>query len=453
MADLGFKGEKVFVYGLGRSGQAMAAALYADGAEVYIYDKTPLDELLQSIGIKNLLNKPKVYFVDGGSADFQSFKGFFKSPGISMKDAVVQQAQSAGLDIMGDVDLLYRREPNAQFVAITGTNGKSTTTALIGHVLEKAGKKVATGGNLGTAVLNLPVGQDYYVLELSSYQLETMHEMKIDYAVLLNITPDHLVRHGDMSNYLEVKKKVFSNEDGFHVLGIDNPELLALSTAGDFHTVSTEGATAELQVNPEGVLVEGENEVMDMKEFSHLPGRHNWQNIACAYAILKEIVSAELICKFVFTFKSLPHRLEKVAEYNGVKFYNDSKATNPDSAIRALRSFKHIFWICGGEMKDEGMYPCLRHLSDVECAFVIGTQTPVIASQLQGYVETVECGTLEEAVYKSWRKYKVSGLDDAVFLFSPACASWDQFDSFEHRGDAFVNLCHELVNRLQVEQQ
>lgn len=452
MAALGYKNKKVFVYGMGKSGLATVAALYADGAEVYVYDSRPLDTLMEEGSVRKLMDKPRVFFADAGQVDFKEFDAFFKSPGIDMHDDLVLQAQNAGLSILGDVDLLYKREPQAKFIAITGTNGKSTTTALIGHVMEKSGLDVCTGGNLGTAMLNLPTSKDFYVLELSSYQLETMHNAQIDRAILLNLTPDHLKRHGDMTGYLEAKRKIFSKKGGLHVLGVDNPELQSLSgEAESFITVSVEGKDAEIQVNEKGILLKQGDPVFDVSEFKHLPGRHNWQNVACAYAVLKDLMPLHVFKKGVQSYKNLPHRMEKVAEFKKVSFYNDSKATNPESAIRALESFKHIFWICGGEMKDEGMDPCLSHLDHVQCAFVIGADTEPVLSEIEGSIETVECETMENAVYEAWERYKNSGLEEATILLSPACASWDQYESFEHRGDVFVSLCHELVTRLQVE--
>lgn len=454
MSSLGFKGKKVFVYGLGKSGLAIAASLYADGAEVYVYDKQPLDTLLENQAVQKILDKPTVFFADGGHVDFSEFSAFFKSPGIDTHDEVVVKATQAGLTISGDVDLLYKREPNATFIGITGTNGKSTTTALVGHILEKSGLKVATGGNLGTAMLNLPQNQDFYVLELSSYQLETMHEMEIDRAVLLNLTPDHLARHGDMQGYLDVKRKIFSKQAGVHVLGVDNEILKNITSAaeGHFVTVSVEGVDANIQVQEDGTMLDAGEAVLNMNSFSHLPGRHNWQNIASAYGVVKGLVSMENFKKAVLSFKNLPHRMEKVAQYKNISFYNDSKATNPESAIRALESFEHIFWICGGQMKDEGMKPCLAHIQNVECAFVIGKETTPVIEELDGHLPLVDCSTMEEAVYKAWKRIEINGLEKASVLLSPACASWDQYDSFEHRGDCFVSLCHELVSRLQVDE-
>lgn len=450
MSELGFSGKKVFVYGLGKSGFALAAALYADGAEVYAFDEKGADSILSSVQGKKLFAKNTVYFVDEGVTDFSTYAAFFKSPGISMKAPLVLKAIEAGLPIMGDVDLLCRREKGAHFIGITGTNGKSTTTALIGHVLELAGKKVAVGGNLGTACLNLEKGKDMYVVELSSYQLETMNEAKMDVGIILNLTPDHLARHGNMETYLKEKLRIFNKEEGsVCVLGVDNKELKALTPKLKALTVSVDTNDAEIIVNDKGMLIDRDEELIDLSKFNHMPGKHNWQNIACAYAALKNLVHLETFKKAVSSFSNLAHRMEKIATYKGVSFYNDSKATNPDSAIRALESVDNIFWICGGETKDEGITPCLSHLSNVEAAFVIGKKRDEIYSALSDKVTTYDCETMEAAVYKIWERYQISGLDKATILLSPACASWDQYNSFEHRGDAFVSLCHELVGRLQ----
>tara|TARA_R110000868_G_scaffold218576_2_gene469273 strand:+ start:192839 stop:194203 length:1365 start_codon:yes stop_codon:yes gene_type:complete len=450
MSKLGFSGKKVFVYGLGKSGYALAAALYADGAEVYAYDKKGIDFVMSSPQGQKLFDKNTVYFADEGVADFSTIDAFFKSPGISMKDEIVQRALDADLPIMGDIDLLYRREKGAMFIGITGTNGKSTTTALIGHILSEAGKKVAIGGNLGTACLNLATEQEIYVIELSSYQLETMYEAKMDVSVLLNLTPDHLDRHGSMANYLKEKMAIFNlDENAVRVIGIDSEELKMIAPSVHAKTVSVDGEQADIVVTDAGMLVEAGVDVLDLTQFSHLPGRHNWQNIACSYAALKDFVHLDTFKNGVLTFANLAHRMEKIAMYNGVTFYNDSKATNPDSAIRALESVENIFWICGGMPKDEGIKPCLTHLKNVKGAFVIGKERDEIIADLEDVVRTYDCETMENAIYTAWQQFSVSGLENACFLLSPACASWDQFNSFEHRGDAFVTLCHELIGRLQ----
>lgn len=450
MSELGFAEKKVFVYGLGRSGFALAAALYADGAEVHAYDKKGIDSVLSVPQGQKLFAKNTVYFADEGLADFSSFDAFFKSPGIPMDDPLVQKAIEAKLPIMGDIDLLFRREPNALFVGITGTNGKSTTTALIGHILEKSGKKVAVGGNLGTACLNLEKEQDIYVIELSSYQLETMYEAKMDIGILLNLTPDHLARHGDMAHYLKEKLRIFNQgENTVRVIGVDNKELKEIAATLNATTVSVDSTDAHIIVTGDGLLKEGDATLLDLREFSHLPGKHNWQNIACAYAAIKGLVHLETFKESVMSFSNLAHRMEKIATYKGVTFYNDSKATNPDSAIRALESVSNVFWICGGEAKDEGIKPCLTHLSNVKAAFVIGKNREEFMHDLDGKVQVFDCETMEAAIYKIWQRYEVSGLDTATVLLSPACASWDQYNSFEHRGDQFVTLCHGLIGRLQ----
>jgi UDP-N-acetylmuramoylalanine--D-glutamate ligase len=280
--------------------------------------------------------------------------------------------------------------------------------------------------------------------------LENMYDMKIDFAVLLNLTPDHLKRHGDMTGYLEAKTRIFSHEKGVHVLGVDNIELEQFSSDGNFQTVSVDGKEAVVQVDEKGVLLDAGKPVLDLTDFIHLPGKHNWQNLACAYVVLKSLMSLSTLKKAIQSYKNLPHRMEKIAEFQNVQFYNDSKATNPESAIRALESFEHVFWICGGQPKDEGMKPCTEHLSHVEYAFVIGADTKPILKDLEGHVQALNCESMEEAVYAAWKKFKSSGLDKATILLSPACASWDQYKSFEHRGDVFVSLCHELVSRMEV---
>lgn len=439
----GFKGKMAYVFGLGASGRATVQALQDAGVEVIVWDdQTGADE-------------KTLKAVAPGEVDWSKVGAVVKSPGIPMTTQLVEAAKANNVTVLGDVDLLWRREGGAEFgagasfIGITGTNGKSTTTALISHILRECGYKVGMGGNIGTAALSLPElpRNGVYVLELSSYQLETMNELQVDGAVLLNLTPDHLARHGDMETYLKTKMRVFdlAKAGAVQVMGIDQPVLAEVAQTQGMTTVSV-GHDADYSAK-DGELWHGGQSVMRLDGFAHLPGPHNAQNVACAFALLvPRWVTAAEFKDAAKSFKGLPHRLEKVATVNKVLFVNDSKATNGDSTVYALQSFKNIYWICGGLAKTDGLGDCVTHLDAVRAAFTIGDATEAFAETLTGYrVPAFKCKTMEVAIREAFAAAQTEGLDGAVVMLSPAAASMDQFRNFEHRGDVFVNLVQGLA--------
>jgi len=448
---LGFKGKKVYVYGLGKSGVTTAHALAEDGAQVCVWDDAALeDDLKEGRFITGLLTSDDAHFCNPQDVDWSLLDVIFKAPGIPMDVPFIERAVGKEKPVMGDVDLLYRREPNAQFIGVTGTNGKSTTTALIGHILKEAGYDVAVGGNIGDAVMSLPEGKEIYVVELSSYQLETMNEMKLDRAVIINLTEDHLERHGTMQNYFNMKARIFErmDDDAIKIMGVDEKEMQAFASsyALPLKTVSIIGRDADFQVTKEGDVTRGGKTIFSAGCYPALSGCHNWQNIACAFAIVRDMVSLEDFQKSLSTFHGLPHRMERVLVKGDITCINDSKATNPVAANYALDGFSHIYWIVGGQSKTEGVKPCLDHLQNVRAAFVVGENREGFVNDLQGRVEIYDCGTMDKAVEEAWRLAHKEGLENACILLAPACASWDQFKSFIHRGDVFSSLCRERAS-------
>ena len=441
----GYENKTVAVYGLGKSGLATARTLAENKSDVLLLDDKSRDELEKCQEFMHLINSLGAQFVSYKDVNWAEVTALFKAPGIEWDNPVLKAIQDKNIPIKGDVDLLYRLNPSARFIGITGTNGKSTTTALVGHILESAGLDVATGGNIGNAVLTLPQNKDIYVLEMSSYQLELVDEIAFDRAVILNLTPDHLTRHGDMQGYLNAKLHIFDrqNDEGKKVIGVDTPLLqdyVQQSALANIQTVSAWSTNGHIHVNAEGML----NSSLDLTQFKNVPGRHNWQNIAAAYALLEGLVSDEQFEQGVVTFKALPHRMEQVQDINGVLCVNDSKATNPESANHALNSFKNIYWVVGGVAKDEGITPCLPYLNEVQAVFTIGECGNTFASELEKFVQTFKCDTLKDALKEVRNLIHKQAPDHACLLLSPACASFDQFDSFEHRGDVFASLCREL---------
>ncbi len=439
----GFAGKPVYVYGLGTTGRATAQALTDAGADVLVWD----DQMANSGASDETVFKA----VHPDHVAWETLAAMIKSPGIPMQAEPVKRALAHKVPVMGDVDLLWRRdgESGASFIGITGTNGKSTTTALVGHVLRESGFKVAVGGNIGAAALSLPelARNGVYVLELSSYQLESMREMQADGVMMLNLTPDHLARHGDMTGYLAAKMRLFdlAKAGAVQVMGIDQPILRDVAARGGITTVSV-GHKADYEVRG-SALYHGAELMMELDDLPHLPGPHNAQNIACAFALLvpRWVTAAEFKLA-VRTFKGLPHRLEKVGSVAGVCFVNDSKATNGDSTVYALQSFRNIYWICGGLPKTDGLGGCVEHLGAVRAAFTIGDATEAFADTLTAYnVPSFKCRTLDVAVREAFAAARTEGLEDAVVMLSPAAASMDQFKNFEHRGDTFVNLVQGLA--------
>jgi UDP-N-acetylmuramoylalanine--D-glutamate ligase len=432
----------VAVLGLARSGLASAAALAAGGAHVFGWDDDQAKRALaQGHGI--LIAEPARW-------PLSELKLLVPSPGIPLKHPAIGAARVAGLKILGDIELLWQAANSARYVGITGTNGKSTTTALIGHILKRAGQRAEVGGNLGVPALSLkPLGTDgIYVLELSSYQLDLTERASLDIAVLLNITPDHLDRHGDMASYIAAKRKIFRpGRLKCAVIGIDEPISRGiaetLTARGDVRVMPvTVGQSLDQGVAVlDGILHEGRRAICDLKGAKALPGAHNWQNTGAAYAAVRALdLAPELAAEGLLDFPGLPHRIERIAEIDGLAYINDSKATNAEATARALACFDHIYWIAGGRAKAGGIDSLHPFFPRIAHAFLIGEAESAFASTLDGHVPYQRCGTLEQALAAAGARARREGRAGAVVLLSPACASFDQFANYEARGDAFRAL-------------
>jgi len=446
-----FKDLPVGVLGLGRSGLAAAQALAAGGAAVMAWDDGEASRRRAGdLGIP---------LVDLATADLAGMRTLVLSPGIPhthpAPHPAVARAREAGAEIIGDIELLARTRPNAGYVTVTGTNGKSTTTALIGHILHEAGRKAAVGGNLGTPALALePLAADgTYVLEMSSYQLELTFGLASDAAVLLNVTPDHLDRHGGMAGYIAAKKRVFDRQamPQAAIVGIDD------EICRDIHAGLTREArqivvpiSAERAV-PGGVYVAGgrlvddtdgaARPVLETARLPRLPGAHNAQNLAAAYAAVRQLgVEPERAAASIASFPGLAHRQELIATIDGVRYVNDSKATNADAAAKALVCYETVYWIAGGLAKAGGIAGLRRYFPRIRHAFLIGEAAAAFADTLEGTVPHSRCGELAAALSEAAAMARREALPGAVVLLSPACASFDQFTDFEARGDAFRAL-------------
>ena len=443
------KGKKVVVMGLGKSGSATLCALLASGAEATAWDDSEAARAAaQAAGL------PLADPLAGDAAPLDALDLVVWSPGIAhtfpQPHPLAEAARAAGVPLVCDVDLLARAKPANRFAAITGTNGKSTTTTLLAHVLACSGLAVAAGGNLGTAALDLPDLDEagIYVLELSSYQLELTHSLRPAAGVLLNITPDHLGRHGGMDGYVAAKRRLFDlvAEDGAAVIGIDDAPTRAMAEAlrqtGRHPVVLSVRQPLERGVSaPDGVLCADGRAVMDLTAVATLPGRHNWQNACAVFALARALGVAETaIAAGIASYPGLAHRQELVRERGGVRYVNDSKATNADAAEVALVCYDRIHWIIGGQAKEGGIASLDPLFGRIAHAYLIGDAAPAFAAALAGKVAVSQCGTLDAAVSAA----AAAARPGEVVLLSPACASWDQFRSFEHRGEVFRRLVEAL---------
>jgi UDP-N-acetylmuramoylalanine--D-glutamate ligase len=445
-----FKGKTVALFGLGLSGIASARALQAGGAHVMAWDDAEASrKAAASEGIE---------IADLNEADWSVFEALILAPGVPLTHPEphwsVAKAQAAGIEIIGDTELFFRERKRlgskARVVAITGTNGKSTTAALTAHVLKAGGLNASLGGNIGTAILDLPPLSDdqVYVIEFSSYQIDLTPGLEADAAALLNITPDHLDRHGTLENYAAVKGRIFSGlkEGGLAVIGVDDAlcRTIAGSLNGPFEVAQVSVRTpVETGVSAaDGKLREfrNDNEIatFDLTEIGSLRGEHNAQNAAVCFALARNMgLVADAIAQGLKSFPGLEHRMEEVGRLGKVLFINDSKGTNADAAAHALASFDDIFWIAGGLAKTggieslQGLFPRISH------AYLIGEAAKEFASTLEGRVDHTICGTLDKAVSMAAADAAASDAAEPAVLLSPACASFDQFRSFAVRGDAF----------------
>ena len=458
-----FADKQVAVFGLARTGLACVQALTAGGAKVFAWDDKAAAREAAAAGGASVL--------PWRDWAWDKIAALILSPGVPLTHPkphdIVAKAREMNVEIIGDIELFAREirpDPSAPgrapVIAITGTNGKSTTTALIGHILSACGFDAQVGGNIGKAVLELspPSAKTIYVLEISSYQIDLSPGLVPDVAILSNITPDHIDRHGSLENYAAVKTKLLKQTAklGLNIIGVDDSH-----GASIFTKLSSNGGPLCVPVSVgkvlgrgvfvlDGALYDAQSphaaKVMDLASAAHLPGAHNWQNAALAYAAVKPYVKdARAIAVAIADFPGLAHRIEDVGRVGKVRFVNDSKATNADAAERALVCFEDIFWIAGGKPKEGGIAPLAPYFSRIRKAYLIGEAADAFAATLAGKVAVVISGTLENAVAAAAADAAASQALSPVVLLSPACASFDQFQDFEQRGDAFRALVAKLV--------
>jgi len=434
-----FAGKYYAVYGLARSGLATVEALLASGAKVTAWD-----------GKEEARGKAPegAEITDLDQIDLTQFDSLVVTPGLPLnRHPIARRARAAGVEIIGDIELFARARaelPPHKVVGITGTNGKSTTTALVHHILKTAGVPTTMGGNIGLPILSqdpLPEG-GVYVLELSSYQIDLTTSLDCDVAVLLNITPDHLDRYENFEAYAASKARLFE---------MQSEDRISVVAADDHDTRTIHAHLLDRKRNGTvGVSTSDLNDLSfwDANERSHqfdwptLQGPHNAQNVATAIAVCRSLgVDEDDIEEGLFTYPGLPHRMERIREKDGVLFVNDSKATNAEAAAPALAAYPRVRWIVGGQAKAETLGDTAKHLSHVIRAYTIGEAGPMFLTLLRDAgVDVISCETLENATKRAAGD---SQAGDTVLL-SPASASFDQFRDFEARGDRFRELVEGL---------
>jgi UDP-N-acetylmuramoylalanine--D-glutamate ligase len=411
-----FRGRRYAVLGLARSGLASVAALVASGARVTAWDNR--EEARAVVA-------DEVEIADLLSLDLAGYDGVVVSPGVPLnRHPIAAHAAAAGVPVIGDIELFAQARatlPPHRVVGVTGTNGKSTTTALIHHIAGAAGMPSTMAGNIGYPIMGqapLAAG-GLYVLELSSYQIDLTRSLDCDVAVLLNVTPDHLDRYDGIEAYAASKARLFEMQSRDHaaVIAVEDESSRAIAD----------------QVTHRRLLVSSAD-VKDQSRWPALAGPHNAQNAAAAVASARALgIADEVIAGALETYRALPHRMELIAEKHGVRFVNDSKATNPESAAPALASYPYVHWIVGGLAKSEDLGPCADQLGHVRAAYTIGEAGPMFARLLEGKVPVRESELLITAVQDA----SAAAAPGEVVLLSPACASFDQFRDYEARGEAF----------------
>lgn len=467
-----YKDQTLAVFGLGITGIGTARSLMEGGANVKAWDDAEAARL-------NAL-EAGIPVTDLKSLNWNTLDALVLAPGVPLTYPEpawpVKLANASNTRIIGDTEIFFQEKKHlsskAGIIGITGTNGKSTTTALIAHILENCGFKTRMGGNIGRAVLDLEPFEDdaFYVLELSSYQLDLTPSPNLDIAVLINITPDHIDRHGNFENYCASKTRIFENvpEDGLSVAALSTSTSKEIFSS--LKTPSTKTAIGQLHeltgFEGAGILIT-QNQTLhpiedcqDVKKISSgtslsgisiagidsLRGIHNAENAGIALAIARhsDIPDSEFLGA-ARTYQSLPHRLQQVGRIDDIVFINDSKATNAEATVHALRAFDNIYWIAGGLAKDGGIETLADDWQKVTKAFLIGEAAANFSHTLAGRIDHQISDTVEQALIDIWQEIQDKGEKQAAILLSPACASFDQFPNFMKRGEVFTKAVDQLI--------
>lgn len=446
-------GKKIGIFGLGLTGTSVYKSLVTRVKELICYDdsKVNIEKFIKEFGASHVL-----------SIDNEKWKTLDKiviSPGIPHSHQIFQIALENKIPVTSDIELFIEENPSSEFIFITGTNGKSTVTALTGHILLKAGLDYHIGGNIGKAVMSLPYHRKGYVFEVSSFQIELLTNIDAKISVITNITPDHLDRYKNVEEYAQVKQKILT-PNSLKIIGINSH-----ISQNIYHNLKKAYSSKLIPISNsnqiEGGIFCDNNYLYDSTEndkirlslpaLPHLQGVHNKENIAIAYAICKSLsVSNSVIIKALESFSGLEHRMQYIASYKNINFYNDSKATNISSALASLSAFNNIIWFAGGKFKEESLDELKPILKNIKKAYFFGESKNLFAEFLDlvspSKPEYEICKNLEEAFNKAI-EYSIKTSAQLNFLLAPACASYDQFKNFEERGMVFVKLVQDIKNK------
>jgi len=459
-----FNGQTLAVFGLGRTGITAALSLARGGASVWAWDDNEK--------ARKTAEERGVTLKDLSNIDWTECDALVLSPGVpdTLPKAhwTAKQAKDANVPIICDIEIFAREvaarpeSDRPKIIAITGTNGKSTTTSLIGHVLKACGKDAQIGGNIGRGVLDLDKmhAGTHYVIELSSYQLERTQSLRANAAVFLNLSPDHLERHGNMKSYEIAKRRIFDNQtsDDAIVIGVDSETTkrihseLTAQNGRRIYPVSVKKCLGRGVSVMKGKLYCNIHhkavEICDLKKAKALEGLHNHQNAAIAFAAVQSLgLDPKAIGEAILTFPGLAHRMESIGSAGPVRFVNDSKATNADAAKQALKSYDNIFWVAGGQAKSGGIESLSDLFEHVSKAYLIGEAAPEFHKTLKkNKVDHKVSGELKKAILCATRDAMASKKPNPIVLLSPASASFDQFKSFETRGEAFRSYTQKIID-------
>lgn len=465
-----FRNKKVAVFGLGASGVATAQALMEGGAFVDAYDD---NEHCRSQAVTSAIP-----LIDLRKSNWEEYSALILAPGVPLTHPsphwVVKLARASNVEIIGDIELFLRErahflEQNAlderccPYIAITGTNGKSTTTALTAHLLRSSGRDTEMGGNIGTAILALaPFAPDRtYVIECSSFQIDLTPSLKPTIGCLLNITPDHIDRHGSFANYCRIKERLVESST-LALVAVDDKigariEKSLREQGHKVFAVATDKPCPNGYFNQDNVLYFADNGIKqrlaDLSGVVALRGRHNAQNALMAIAVLRGLnteLDSNDLQHSLESFIGLAHRMQHVRKIGKTQFINDSKATNAEAAAQALATFERIYWICGGRAKDGGIDSLRPLFPKIACGYLIGEATSQFAATINGDFPIKKCDTLENAVTLAAADAFADPSGENTVLLSPACASYDQFPNYSARGEAFVRLVNELSTQSKV---
>ena len=459
-------GKTIAVYGLNKTGLAVAKSLKQNGVYVIVWDDSKVAQdnaSNQGLILKNLYDY-----------DFSSVDYLIWSPGIPhtlpKPHPIAIKAKQAGVELISDIEVFINLYPNYQYIGVTGTNGKSTVTGLIRHILVNSGIDSVCGANYGIPVFALPIlpKGGIYIFELSSYQIELTPSLNMSCSVLTNLSPDHLDRHGNMTGYAAVKSRIFDRTDNkkhYNVICIDDKFSKQIFNNVDEKNitipVSTKSKIKGIYVTSDGILTDNffENNkiILDLKTITNLPGKHNWQNIANCYAVSK--CYKIKLNKFIDALKSfvnLDHRMERVIIpkcFDNILVINDSKGTNADATQYAIGAYNEIYWIAGGKPKTDGIDPLLHLINDKKIirGYMIGESTKAFHKLLKNKIDSWRCYNMKKAVYKAFkhilRDLKKGKVTHPTLLLSPSATSWDQYSGFEARGDDFKKLIKEVSEK------